>query len=130
MSGISQFIINTSLAFSVAVKYLYCTKCKDLRVKPWYALRLYCTRCRADLRVIEVPRSWMTYAVYALTVLCLALVAVHLINDERSFLYAGALTLVIMMVIQFVDLGRGHRYARAKIKLTRSDAEKMRRARR
>jgi hypothetical protein len=114
----------------VAVKYLYCTKCKDLRVKPWYALRYYCSRCRADLRVIEVPRSWMTYAVYILTVLTFALVIVHVTSDMRNSLMMAVISLVAMMIIQFVDLGRGQRYARSKIRLTKSDAQRMRLRRR
>lgn len=108
------------------MKYLYCPKCKELRVKPWYSMRDRCARCGRDVRVIEVPRTLATYAVYVLTAGAFALVYMNTREDVSMYLYLAIVLVVAMMVIQFKELVRGERYARTKIKVTHSDADAMR----
>jgi membrane protein YdbS with pleckstrin-like domain len=108
------------------VKFLYCPNCKELRVKPWYAIRDSCARCRDAGRVIEVPRSILTYMIYILTAAAFALIFVHTREDNNLFLYTAVALVVVMMVIQFKELARGEKYARSKIKVTKSDKEALR----
>jgi uncharacterized protein (DUF983 family) len=107
------------------VKYLYCPRCKELRVKPWYSLRDRCARCRDDVRVINIPRTISTYAVYVLTAAAFAAVYTYTRLDDRFYLWVGLALVVAMMVIQFKDLSRGEKYARAKIRVTHSDQDLM-----
>lgn len=104
------------------MKYLYCPNCKELRVKPWYSVRDRCARCHGDVRAIEVPRVAWTYAIYVLAAAAFALVYANTRNDDSLYLYAAVVIVAVMMVIQFMELARGERYARAKIKVTRSDS--------
>ena len=108
------------------MKYLYCPKCKELRVKPWYTLTDRCPRCRGSVRVIEVPRSFGTYAVYILTAAAFALVYLNTQQGNGVFLYVALGLVVIMMIIQFMELSRGEKYARTKIKVTHSDLDALR----
>jgi len=108
------------------VKFLYCPKCKELRVKPWYSMRDRCARCNDDVRVIEVPRSILTYMVYILTAVAFALIFLHTREDNSLFLYTAVALVVAMMVIQFKEMARGEKYARSKIKVTSSDREALR----
>jgi hypothetical protein len=108
------------------VKYLYCPKCKELRVKPWYSMTERCSRCLGDVRAIEIPRGPMTYLVYLLAVVAMTLAYLYTREDDDLFLYAAVAFTVAMGVVQFKELIRGERYARAKIKVTRSDVPAMR----
>ena len=108
------------------VKFLYCPKCKELRVKPWYSMRDRCARCNDDVRVIEVPRSILTYMVYILTAVAFAPIFLHTREDNSLFLYTAVALVVAMMVIQFKEMARGEKYARSKIKVTSSDREALR----
>jgi len=126
MAGI---IVYTSLPFSLSVKYLYCPNCKELRVKPWYSIKDRCARCHGDVRSIEIPRASWTYVVYVLAAAAFALVYANTRNEEPMFLYAAIALVVAMMVVQFKELARGERYARAKIKVTRSDSDIMKKKR-
>lgn len=108
------------------VKFLYCPNCKELRVKPWYAIRDSCARCRDAGRVIEIPRSILTYMIYILTAAAFALIFFHTRQDNNLFLYTAVALVVAMMVIQFKELARGEKYARSKIKVTKSDKEALR----
>ena len=108
------------------VKYLYCPKCKELRVKPWYSVTDRCSRCRGDVRVIEVPRTARSFAVYAMMGAALVFAYLHLQTDTAVYLYSAVAFIVITMVLQFQEVLGGERYARAKIKITHSDSDAMR----
>lgn len=105
------------------MKYLYCPKCKELRVKPWYSLRDRCARCHNDVRVIDVPKTATTYAVYVLAAGAFAAVYAYTRLDDRYYLWLGLALVVAMMALQFKDLLRGEKYAKAKIKITKSDID-------
>jgi hypothetical protein len=111
----------------MSVKFLYCPKCKELRVKPWYSIRDSCTRCRGDVRVIEVPRTIWSYTVYGLTVVIFVAVYLNTRSDDSFYLYTAIILLISLAVIQLREVVRGERYARSKIKVTKSDLAKMRR---
>lgn len=108
------------------MKYLYCPSCKELRVKPWYSVTDRCTRCRGDVRVIRVPRTALTYAIWALMAAAFALLFLHTRVENSQYLYAAVVLVVVLMVIQFKELSRGHRYAMSKIRITSSDHDEMR----
>jgi hypothetical protein len=105
------------------VKFTYCPKCKELRTKPWYAYKDRCARCAGDVAVIPIPPSPLTYVVYALVVICFVLVYFGNSEDNQILLYGAVIGVVAAMVIQFFELARGEKYARAKIKPTKSDVD-------
>jgi len=108
------------------VKFLYCPACKELRVKSWYAIRNTCPRCRGEARAIDIPRTKMTYLTYALYVVVPGLVAVHLLTDSDAYLYASVVGLVAMMIVSYIDITKGEKIARAKIKVASSDLREFR----
>lgn len=103
------------------MKYLYCPNCKELRVKPWYSMRDRCARCLGDVRVIPIPNSALTYAVYVLAAVAVVFAYLYMQDYGDLYIYAAALFTAAMGIIQFRELTRGERYARTKIKMTRSD---------
>jgi len=113
--------IYTSLVHGEGVKFVYCPKCKELRVRPWYSLRAWCSRCRESGREIPVPRTVYTYVLYALIFGTFALVYMYTDSDQMIFLLGGIVGLVGAFVIQAFEISRGERFARAKIKATKSD---------
>ena len=108
------------------VKYLYCPRCKELRVKSWYQIKDKCQLCFSDATAIKIPNTWMTYALYILYVVTPALVAVYVYNDVRTYLYASVVLLVFMFVLSWLEIGRGLRYARSKVKLTTANVDNFR----
>jgi len=104
------------------VKFTYCPKCKELRTKPWYAWRDRCARCVGEVVVIPIPPGPLTYVVYALVGVGFALAYVGSREDNRLMVYAAVAAVVALFAIQFFELARGEKYAKAKIKLTKSDA--------
>ena len=109
------------------VKYLYCPKCKELRVKPWFAIRNQCQMCIGQARVIQIPNNWMTYVSYVLYAVIPALVLISLTLKDRAFLYLAVVLLLIMMVVAYANVVRGERYARARIKIATSASGEFRR---
>jgi len=107
------------------VKYLYCPKCKELRVKPWYSFRDRCARCYGELRVIPIPSSVFTYVVYVTMAVAFVLLYLYTRNEDDVFLYIAIVFAVVMAGAQVVDLSRGEKYAKAKIKMTQSDVKAM-----
>ena len=124
---VDQSVINTSQAFHLAVKFLYCAKCKDVRVKAWYQLRPSCPRCLGDATPIVVQNSWLTYVAYTLYVVVIGLVAVSLRSDDRSYLYWAIGGLAIAVIAAYVDMTRGEKLARKRVKITDSDTASFRR---
>jgi hypothetical protein len=124
-----QITIYSTPDFSISVKFLYCPKCKEMRVKPWYSLRDRCSRCHGDVRVIEIPRTIWTYTIYGLTVTIFVTVFLHTQSDETNYtyLYVSIGLLIALMIIQFNEVIKGDRIARSKIKITRSDRNSMQR---
>jgi uncharacterized OB-fold protein len=105
------------------VKYLYCPRCKELRAKSWYQIRNKCQLCFADATAIQIPNTWMTYALYVLYVVTPGLVLVYVSNDEKPYLYAAVVLLVLMIVLSWLEVSRGLAYARTKIKVTSADVK-------
>ena len=108
------------------MKFVYCPRCKELRVRPWYTWKAWCSRCRQNAREISVPRTHLTYVLYALIALVFALIYTYTRTDETLFLYAGIGGLVATFIVQGVEISRGERIARARIKATKSDAKSFR----
>lgn len=111
---------------SWSVKYLYCPRCKELRVKSWYQIKDKCQMCFADATAIKIPNSWMTYALYALYVVTPGFVAVSVYYDVRTYLYVAVVLLVFMFILSWIEVGRGSAYARTKIKVTSADVKDFR----
>lgn len=109
------------------MKYLYCPRCKELRVKAWYQRANFCSRCNGPATAIPIPNSWLTYLTYVLYVVVPALVAVYIITDIRLYIWIAVVGLAIMMVVSFVDISRGMAYAKKKIKVTDSNVDLFRR---
>jgi hypothetical protein len=118
--------INTARSFLSAVKYLYCPKCKELRVKAWYARRNRCSRCLGDATAIKIPNSWLTYVTYGLYVIIPALAAINLTEKDRLYIWLAFGGLILMIVVSFADMSRGAAYARTKIKVTDGDLHEFR----
>ena len=108
------------------MKYLYCPKCKELRVKPWYSIRNRCFGCYGEATVIVVPNSWMTYVSYVLYVVVPLLVVVYVSTHVVEWIYAAIALLIVMIVLQYLDIVRGEKFAKAKIRVTVSDTSKLR----
>ncbi len=104
------------------MKFLYCPNCKELRVKPWYAIRNRCQICFGDATVIQIPPNWMTYATYVLYVLVPAFIGVYVYGHIQDFLYFGIAGLAALMIVSYIDISRGEEYARSKIKVAGSDS--------
>lgn len=68
----------------------------------------------------------MTYLLYFLIVVVLALIYTYTRTDQAVLLYAGIGGLVATIIVQAVEISRGERVARARIKATKSDAKGFR----
>lgn len=108
------------------MKFLYCPKCKQLRVKPWYSFRSRCLGCFGDVVVIKIPNSWMTYVSYALYCVIPVLVVLYVTSKTKIWIYGAVVLLVIMMIIQYFEVVRGEKYARSKIRMTEADSKTFR----
>jgi len=108
------------------VKYLYCPKCKELRVKAWYERRNRCSRCLGDATAIRIPNSWLTYVVYGLYVIAPTLAAVYLTTDARLYIWLALGGVILMIVFSFADMSRGAAYAKKRIKVTDGDLREFR----
>ncbi len=106
-----------------AVKYLYCKRCKDIRLKSWYAISNKCPVCLSDATPIKVPYTWLTYVLYIMSP---GFVVVYLLNDQRVYLYIALALVIVMMVISWIELGRGREYARAKVKISHQSVDDFR----
>jgi uncharacterized protein (DUF983 family) len=109
------------------VKYLYCPRCKKLSMKPWFAIRNRCQNCFGDATAIQVPANWMTYLSYALYVLIPALIAIYVTNHVKNYLYLALVLLFVMMIVSFVNIGRGEKYAKERIKIANTDVDVFKR---
>lgn len=103
------------------MKYLYCPKCKELRVKPWYSMRDRCARCLGDVRVIPIPSGVLTYVMYGLAAVAMVFAYLYMQEDDDLYIFVAVVFAVAMGIAQFKELTRGEKYARAKIRLTHSD---------
>lgn len=108
------------------VKYLYCPRCKELRVKSWYQVKNKCQLCFADATPIPIPNIWLTYALYALYVITPGLVAVYVYSDVRFYLHVAIALLVILFIVSWMEVSRGLVYARTKVKITTSNLNSFR----
>lgn len=108
------------------MKYLYCPRCKELRVKAWYQIKDKCQICFSDARSIKIPNTWMTYLLYALYVVTPSLVLVSVYIDDRSYLYAAVVLLVFMFIVSWLEIGRGLIYAKTKIKVASANVADFR----
>lgn len=109
------------------MKYLYCPRCKQLHVKPWFAIRDRCQNCFGEATAIQVPSNWMTYTSYVLYVLIPALIVVYLTEHVKVYLYLAVSLLLVMMVVSFMDIGRGKKYAKERIRVANTDVDVFRR---
>lgn len=109
------------------MKFLYCPKCKEMRAKAWFQIRPTCSRCIGPATEIVVPNGPLTYFTYFLYFFVPGLVVVSLIIDERVYLYYALAGLAVMMVSAMIDLGRGLRIAKSRVKIASSDLHELRR---
>jgi len=119
--------IYTPRSFSPDVKFLYCPKCKEIRAKAWFQIRPRCSRCIGPATVIIVPNGPLTYLTYFLYFFVPGLVAVSLITDQRPYLWYALVGLAVMMIVAMIDLGRGQKVARSRVKVAGSDLHEFRR---
>ncbi len=77
------------------------------------------------LKVIPIPQSWATYAIYVFAAMTFTFVYLNSTMDDRNYLYVGVASVVALLVLQFTELTRGHRYAVSKLKVTKSDTRVM-----
>jgi hypothetical membrane protein len=108
------------------VKFLYCPRCKDVKVKNWYQIKDKCPVCFSDATPIKVPNTWKTYMLYVLYVVAPAMLLMYVWNDDKRYLYAAFVVVFVMMAITWVELGRGRAYARAKVKITAQNSDQFR----
>lgn len=108
------------------MKFVYCAKCKELRVKPWYARRVRCGRCRREGKEIEVPKSVLSYLIYVMMVFVIAVAIMDVNTGDDLYFYLAIVGVVALMAIQFIDMSRGEKYARARIRPTTSDVDEFR----
>ena len=108
------------------MKFLYCPRCKDVKVKNWYQIKDKCMVCFSDATAIKIPNTWKTYLVYVLYVVTPAMILAYVWEDDRFYLYLAFVLVFIMMAITWVELGRGRAYARAKIKITDANIDQFR----
>ena len=112
--------------FRPIVKYLYCPKCKEFRVKAWYQRQNRCSRCLGEAAAIRIPNSWLTYTAYVLYFVVPALVAAYIVTDIRLYIWLSVISLAIMMAISYADISRGATYAKKRIKITNGDLSEFR----
>lgn len=105
----------------MGVKYVYCPKCKELRIKPWYTFTPRCYRCGGIGREIPVPRGLATYVLYAMMVVFFTLIYFNTSTGNDLLLYAAIGIVVIVVALQISEMIRGERYANSRIKTTASD---------
>jgi hypothetical protein len=60
---------------------------------------------------------------YALIIGIFALIYLYTRTDEAVYLYGGIIALVACFIVQAMDISRGERVARSRIKTARSDVE-------
>lgn len=109
------------------VKFLYCPRCKNLRVKPWFAIRDRCEMCFSDAVVIKIPLNSYLVVLYALYIASPAAVLIYIYSDDIYYLYVGVALLAVMVFISLVAISRGEEYARSKIRMTSSNVSEFRR---
>ena len=107
------------------MKFLYCPRCKEVRVKSWYSIRDRCPRCFGDATAIKAPFTTYTLALYVFYVLVPALVGLYMLTDIQIYLYISIGALVIMFALAWVVVSQGESYARSKIKVTNSDFDRI-----
>lgn len=122
---VGQRRIYISPALRPGVKFLYCPKCKELRVKSWYSIRDRCPRCFGDATPIKIPFTIYTLALYTFYVLVPVLVGLYVTTDIETYLYFSIATMVIMFAIAWIVIGQGEDYAWSKIKVTNSDVDRL-----
>ncbi len=108
------------------MKFLYCPNCKEVRAKAWYQIRPRCSRCLGMATEIDIPNGPLTYLTYILYVLVPGLVAVSLMWDDRTYLWYAIIGLALMVVVAMIDIGRGQKIAKARVKITSSDVHEFR----
>lgn len=86
-------------------------------------MRPRCSRCRDNARELEVPRTPLTFVVYALIVAILVQIYLYTRTDEAIYMYGGVVALVACFIVQAKDISRGERVALSRIKTTRSDVD-------
>ena len=108
------------------MKFVYCAKCKELRVKPWYARRVRCARCRGEGKEITVPKSGLSYLTYVMMVFVTAAALINVNTGDDLYFYLAIVGVGALLAIQFIDMSRGEKYARARIRPTTSDIDEFR----
>lgn len=107
------------------MKFTYCPRCKELRTKPWYAIRDRCARCGGDVTLIPIPPGKLTYLMYGIMGLSLLMVYLGTSRDDRAFVYVALGCIVAMFIVQAKELARGERYSKSRIKPTESDFSEL-----
>ncbi|MBN1677959.1 MAG: hypothetical protein JW880_05410 [Candidatus Thermoplasmatota archaeon] len=108
------------------MKFLYCPNCKEVRAKAWYQVRPQCSRCMGRASQIVVPNGPLTYLTYFLYFFVPGLVAVSLITDDKTYLWYAIVGLVLMVTVAMIDLGRGYKLAKKKVRIAASDLHEFR----
>jgi positive regulator of sigma E activity len=80
-----------------------------------------------DATMIVVKNSPLTYLTYALYFIVLGLVAYSLRTDDKTFLYYAIVGLAVAVIAAYVDMARGEKLARKRVKIADSDTATFRR---
>lgn len=73
-----------------------------------------------------MPRTSLSFVVYALILVTFVLVYLYTRTDNRLYVFGGVATLVACFIAQAYELSQGERVARSRIRSTKSDAEAFR----
>lgn len=94
-------------------------------MKPWYARRVRCGRCRGEGTEITVPKSGLSYLIFVMMVLVTAAAIMDVRTGDDLYFYLAIVGVVALIAIQFIDISRGEKYARARIRPTSSDVDEF-----
>jgi hypothetical protein len=102
-----------------AVKFSYCSECKELHPKNWYSGRS-CERCNGTCAIIVVHASFVGYLMYFFSILGVVLIVIYLLGTKWSLSdYAVPLifgAIIAGLVCSFIEIGRGTELAYERIR--------------
>lgn len=109
------------------VKFLYCPKCKEIRAKTWFQRRNRCLACIGPATLIVVPNGYLTYLNYVLYILAPMFAIISVLTDTRDYIWVAVGLLIVMMISSYLDLVRGEKIARKKVKIGTTSLHEFRR---
>jgi hypothetical protein len=100
------------------MKFCYCPDCKELRPTSWFR-RKTCLLCGRDCRIISIPISIYGYAMYALSAVGAAFLALELLEEDLGLgtwrLYILFGSLIAAMVLAAMETERASELAAQRV---------------